>query len=67
MNWVWVGGELGCLGCGTGECISVYGSPHKDGSKGCVCVLLCSHIYVEMDEGDAMSGIDPLYMAPSPE
>lgn len=46
---------------------SVYGSPHKDGSKGCECVLLCSHTHVEMDEGDVMSGIDPLYMAPSPE
>lgn len=30
-------------------------------------VCVCSHIHVEMDEGDVMSGIDPLYMAPSPE
>lgn len=32
----------------------------------CVCVSRCSHIHVEMDGGDVMSGIDPLYMAPSP-
>lgn len=32
----------------------------------CVCVCsFCSHIHVEMDGGDVMSGIDPLNMASS--
>lgn len=59
---------MGCLGCGAGECIlSVEVLIKMEVKDVCVCVLLCSHIHVEMDEGDVMSGIDPLYMAPSPE
>ena len=30
-----------------------------------VCLLFCSHVHVEMDGGDVMSGIDPLNTAPS--
>lgn len=40
----------------------------KKKEKACVCESMasfCSNIYVEMDGGDVMSGIDPLNMAPS--
>ena len=41
---------------------SVYESPHKDRDRGiCVSYFYCSHIHVEMDEGDVMSGIDRLH------
>lgn len=39
----------------------------KKGESMCVSVsvLVCTHIHVEIDGGDVMSGIDPLNMAPS--